>query len=148
MIDSKYLQQQLDNAEYEPSIGIRIAHLSKTLIGGTETQLIVIKLDPGKALIPHLHEIGGEIWIPLTQGEFILGDAEKDDDGKYKYLGDKVAVKWEEPFAAEIGKSFEVPAGKAHFFRALKNEEMLIYIFIPSGHLKDDKKFVVPPSED
>lgn len=147
MINSAFLKRRLDEAEYESSIGIRIAHLSRTTIGNTETELIAIKLDPGKALIPHLHEIGGEIWIPLTDGEFILGDAEKDEVGKYKYQDEKVVVKWEEPFKAEIGKSFEVPAGKAHFFRALENAEMLILIVIPSGHLQNDKKFVTAPEK-
>lgn len=146
MISSDYLNKQLAEAEYEASIGIRIAHLSKTSIGGVDTELIIVKLDPGKALIPHLHETDGEIWIPLTEGSFILGDAKKEEaDGKYIYEADKVVVDWDEPFAAEIGKSFEVPAGKAHYFKALPDDEMLVFIIIPSDHLKSDKKFVTQP---
>lgn len=147
MISSDYLNKQLAVAEYEESIGIRIAHLAKTSVGGVDTELIIVKLDPGKALIPHLHEVDGEIWIPLTKGSFILGDAKTDkSDGKYIYEGEKVVVDWDVPFAAEIGKSFEVPAGKAHFFKALPNEEMLVFIIVPSEHLKDDKKFVTHPN--
>lgn len=147
MISSNYLNKQLANAQYEESIGIRIAHLAKTSIGGVDTELIIVKLDPGKALIPHLHETDGEIWIPLTNGSFVLGDAKtQETDGKYVYEGDKVVVDWDKPFAAEIGKSFEVPAGRAHYFKALTDEEMLVFIIIPSEHLKGDKKFVTQPS--
>lgn len=148
-LDLSYLEEKLLEATYEPELGIRLVHLTPTEIAGKKLELIAVKVDPGKQLIPHLHEIDGEICIPLTEGIARLGEAQKDTSGEYVMETDKIVVDWEKPQTLTPGKSFDILAGKAHYFYATPDKPCLLLFILPETHLGEDRKFVIyPPKED
>lgn len=102
-------------------------------------------MDAGKGLRPHLHEKNGEIGIPLTKGFVRFGHPVTDEVGEYVWEKDEVKVEWDEEREVEPGKSFEIPCGVAHHFRANSSEEFLIFFLLPSNHLGEDRKFVTAP---
>lgn len=92
------IEKLLKNAPYEPELGIRLTQLATTLVGNQIYSLVAIKLDRGKLLIPHLHEIDGEILYPLTSGVLRLGKALLKKNGEYQKNKDgKVLVQWDNP---------------------------------------------------
>lgn len=146
-LDFSYLQERLKEAKYEPELGVRLIQLTPTEFGGVKTILIAIQLDPGKRLVPHLHEKDGEICIPLTEGIARLGDAKKDEKGDYIVEEDKVAVDWEEEMILTPGKSFDMPAGKAHWLYAYGDKPFVLFFVLPESHLGIDRRFVTYPPE-
>lgn len=147
MLDSKFLKEKLTEAAYDPVLGVRVVHLIKTHIGGVEVEHVVVQMDAGKGLRPHVHEHNGEVGIPITKGVVRFGNPVRDESGEYVFDNDEVKVDWEEPMQLEPGKSFEVPEGKAHDFYATDGEEFVIFFILPSNHLGEDRKFVTRPQK-
>lgn len=140
-----YLEEKLQEAVYEPKLGVRLVHLSSTDISGKQLEHVAVKIDAGKQLTPHVHEVDGEICIPLTQGIARLGDPKKNSNGTYVMEEDKVIVDWEEAKNLVPGKSFHIPAGKAHYFAASSESPLIVFFILPATHLSTDRKFVVYP---
>jgi len=148
-IDLTFIEEKLQEAPYEPALGVRLVHLTPTEIDGKKLELIAIKLDPDKQLIPHLHQVDGEICIPLTEGVARLGEAKKNESGEYVMQEDKIVVDWEEAQTLIPGKSFNIIAGKAHYLAALPDNPFVLLFILPATHLGTDRKFVVyPPKEN
>lgn len=143
---SEYIEQELQKAKYEPALGIRLARLSTMTASGKEITLAVVRLDPGKQLIPHLHEIDGEICVPLSEGVLTLGGAQKDEKGDYKTDKEgKILVDWEEPIQLIPGSPIQILPAIAHHLLAPTDKPLTVFFFLPSSHLGEDRKFVVYP---
>lgn len=145
-IDYSYLEEVLQKGEFHAELGIRIGILDQTEIGGEQIELIVVKVDPGRQLIPHLHETGGEICIPVTMGLLTLGDAQKNTDGSYKMNGEgKILVDWGKHQQLTPGKALNVLPGKAHHLFAPKESAFVLMFLLPKTHLSTDRKFTTYP---
>lgn len=149
LFNSDYIKQKLDESTYNSSLGIRLIKIATMDVSGKEVTLIAVKLDPGKQLIPHLHEIDGEICIPLSEGLMTLGKAIRDEKGDYKVDHEaKIMVEWEESQKIYPGKPIEIAPGIAHHLLAPKDQPIIVFFLLPATHLEGDKKFVTYPEID
>ncbi len=147
LFNSEYIEQQLAEANYEPALGIRLARLSTMTSGGQEVTLAVVRLDPGKQLIPHLHEMDGEICVPLSEGVLTLGTAQKDEEGNYKTDSEgKILVDWEKPIQLIPGSPIQILPAIAHHLLAPADQPLTVFFFLPTTHLGEDRKFVTYPN--
>lgn len=142
----EYINQKLNEAKYESALGIRLSRLATTIVSGKEMTLIAVRLDPGKQLVPHLHEVDGEICFPLTKGVLTLGKTQRSENGDYKIDSDeKIVVTWLKPQTLIPGRSIEILPGVAHHLLAPKNKSVTVLFFLPTTHLSEDRKFVTNP---
>lgn len=139
------VEELLKDAPYEPSLGIRLMKLTTTPVGDQTFTLIAVKLDKGKQLIPHLHEMDGEILYPLTSGVLRLGKAIKKDQEYEKNSEDKILVNWDEPQTLVPGNPVSIQPAEAHHIAASEDKDCMALFFLPATHLTTDKKFVVSP---
>lgn len=145
MFDLSFIEEKLAEAKYEPALGIRLARLATATVSKTEMTLIVVRIDQGKQLIPHLHEEGGEVCLPLTEGILTLGNAKKDQKGEYMMDQEgKIIVNWEKGQNLTPGKPIEILPAVAHHLYASK-KPLTVFFFLPTTHLGEDRKFVVYP---
>lgn len=145
-LSSAFISRKLQEAKYDPNLGIRLTRLGSMDVSGKEITLIAVQLDPGKQLIPHLHEIDGEICIPLTGGILTLGKALKSERGVYKVDNEgKILVKWDKPQNLIIGKPIEIHQAEAHHLLAPADKPVTVFFYLPATHLGIDRKFVVYP---
>lgn len=146
MFNSSYIEEKLTEAKYDPALGIRLSRLTTMMVSGKELTLVVVRVDKGKQLIPHLHEIDGETCVPLTEGVLTLGHAQKDEKGDYKldYEG-KIIVDWEKGQTLVPGKPIEILPAVAHHLLALEKPVTVLF-FLPTAHLGEDRKFVTYPN--
>src|SRR5579872_4510091 len=98
---SSNLEEKLQNAPYDPALGIRLVVLEEATLAGKTMELLAVEADPGKELVPHLHEGDEEIVLPITKGVLQLGKAQKDEMNNYKMEGDKIIVSWDKPMSVE-----------------------------------------------
>lgn len=145
MLDWTFLEKELEKATFEPALNLHIARLGKTSIGEVTANLIIVKLEAGKQLIPHLHEHDGEICLPLTHGKIRLGKARKNNMGAYEMRGDKIVVDWNEEIVVEPGKSLEILPAEAHHFAAPADRDFYLCFVLPEAHLGPDRKYVTSP---
>lgn len=118
------------------------------MVSGKEMTLIAVRLDPGKELIPHLHEIDGEICFPLSTGILTLGKTQKDENGDYKIDSDgKIVVTWLKPQTLIPGRSVEILPGVAHHLLAPVDQSVTVLFFLPITHLVEDRRFVTCPQK-
>ncbi len=140
------LIQKLSQATYDPSIGITDVVLEEIAVRGEKLRQLLVKLDPGKELVPHLHEKDDEVGTILTSGTMYFGDAKKEGD---HYLLDnegKIVIEWGTPMQYTSGETFTIPAGKAHHFVAGDAEPFLLLITLPATHITgEDRKFTTHP---
>lgn len=145
-LNFSFIEQKLQEAKYEPALGIRLIRLATMDVSGKDITLIVVRLDPGKQLIPHLHEIDGEICFPLSEGILTLGKAKQDINGKYKINKEgKILVAWNTPIKITPGNPIEIPPGVPHHLYAPNNTPVTVCFFLPATHLGEDRKFVTYP---
>jgi len=140
-----YVEKKLQEASYEPKLGIRLIRLSTMDVSGKDITLIAVRLDPGKQLIPHLHETDGEICFPLSEGVITLGNAVRDENNKYKVDGEKIVVEWGNQELLIPGKPIEIAPGIPHHLYAPKDTPVTVLFFLPATHLGEDRKFVTFP---
>ncbi len=146
LFDTSFIEEKLTEAKYEPTLGIRLIRLATMHVSGKEIALIVIRLDPGKQLIPHMHEIDGEICFPLSKGIITLGKVIKDKNGSYNINDDgKILVDWDIQQNLIPGQPIQIPPEVAHHLYAPTKEAVTVCFFLPSAHLDVDKKFVTFP---
>ena len=146
-LDLQYLQEQLFKAPYNTNLGVRKLDYGNTTIGGVSVSTILIQIDPGKELLPHLHETeGGEIWIPLSTGQLYLGKAQKNESSEYIVDTDqKIHVEWDNPIELIPFKSVEVPVNIAHYLYASGEKPLIVIIFLPTSHPATDIKYTTHP---
>lgn len=145
VINSEYIEQKLSEAKYEPLLGIRLVRLSTMTVNGVEMTLIVVRLDPHKQLIPHLHGTGDEICVPLTRGVITLGRPRKDEKGEYKIDSEgKIIVDWKTSQELIPGKPIPILPGEAHHLLAKENP-VTVFFYLPVTHLGEDRRFVIYP---
>jgi len=139
-LTSEKIETMLKDAPYEPALGIRFMQLTTTPIDGKKIALIAIKLDKGKQLIPHLHEVDGEILFPLTKGLLRLGKAsnKKDKEGK-------IVVEWDKPQELIPCNALTILPGIPHHITAPDDSDCMVLFFLPETHLSVDRKFVTYP---
>ncbi len=140
-----YIEEKLKEASYEPKLGIRLIRLATMDVSGKDITLIAVHLDPGKQLIPHLHEIDGEICFPLSEGIITLGKAVRNEDDNYKVDGEKIIVEWGSSESLIPGKPIEIAPGVPHHLYAPKDTPVTVLFFLPATHLGEDRKFVTFP---
>lgn len=141
-----YIEQKLNEAKYESALGIRLSRLATTIVSGKEMTLVAVRLDPGKQLVPHLHEIDGEICFPLSDGIITLGKTQKDKNGGYKMDREgKIIVIWLKPQNLIPGRPVEILPGVAHHLLAPAGNSVTVLFFLPATHLGEDRKFVTYP---
>ena len=146
LFNSDYIEKKLEEATYNASLGIRLIRIATMDVSGKDITLIVVKLDPGKQLIPHLHEIDGEICIPLSAGLLTLGKAIRDKKGMYKTDAEgKILVDWDTPQKITPGKPIEIAPGIPHHLYAPAKKAVILFFILPATHLEGDKKFVTYP---
>lgn len=140
------IKKLLKKAPYEPKLGIRLAQLTTTPVGNQIYSLVAIQLDKNKQLIPHLHEIDGEILYPLTSGVLRLGKALQNKNGEYqKDKEGKVLVKWDAPQKLIPGNPITILPKIPHHITAGKTSNCMVLFFLPQTHLNTDRKFVNYP---
>lgn len=142
---SSNLEKKLRHAPYDPALGIRLVVLEEANLAGKPMELLGVEADPGKELVPHLHEGDEEIVLPITKGVLQLGKAQKDESGNYKMEGDKIVVSWNEPMTVEPGKALKLEAGEAHFLHASGENPFVVLFLLPKSHHEEDRKFVTHP---
>lgn len=146
LFNSTFIEQQLQKASYNASLGISVNRLATMDVSGKNITLIVIKLDAGKQLIPHLHENDGEICIPISEGILTLGKAVRDKKGKYRLnKKGKIIVEWGTPQEIIPGKPIEITPGIPHHLYAHTKNPVIVLFLLPVTHLEADKKFVTDP---
>lgn len=134
------VEEILKDAPYKPELGIRLAQLTTTPVGNKTFALVAIKLDKGKQLIPHMHEVDGEILYPLTKGVLCLGKATDETDSE-----GKIVAEWEEPQEFIPGNPVTILPGVTHHITAPADSDCMVLFFLPDTHLTTDRKFVTYP---
>lgn len=146
LLRSEYIEKKLSEAKYEPALGIRLSRLATMTVSEKELTLIVVRLDPGKQLVPHLHEIDGEMCVPLTKGVLTLGNPEKDSKGVYKKDNEgRIIVNWEKGQNLIPGEPIQIPPAVAHHLLAPNDQSVTVFFYLPTTHLGEDRKFVIYP---
>ncbi len=145
-LDITFLTQELAKSKYEPGLGVRKVDLGNTTLGNVPVSLILIQLDPGKELKPHLHETeGGEIWLPMTKGIVQFGKAQKELSGQYKTNEkQEIIADWENPIELTPFKALEAPIGIPHYLLAL-SLPLIVACFLPVSHPTTDIKLTTHP---
>ena len=120
------MYEALRNTVVDPKVGIKVVKLA----GDAEISLFAAEIPPEKAVRPHYHNKGIEIYKMIEgEGQMSIGDVEG------------ASVRWVKSARLKKGDAVTVPAGKVH---TLKNDTghavFVLFICMPE-HLAEDRFF-------
>ncbi|HYG83910.1 MAG TPA: hypothetical protein VD907_03465 [Verrucomicrobiae bacterium] len=81
------ITEAIERAQYNEA-GIAMTPLGSYEIAGQEIDILLVSMQPLKAVSAHLHLEGGESQIALTPVRAIFGRPYKNDDGDYTFTPD------------------------------------------------------------
>jgi len=114
-------KSELNNADYDKTVGIKISKL----IDNKNFATFLTEIEPGKYVNPHYHKSGDEHYHILTgNGELYLCDVDK----KNKSITQVTA-----------GQSFTVPENTIHQLTNTGNSTLLLMFSCPTAHLNTDR---------
>lgn len=114
-------KSELNNADYDKTVGIKIAKL----IEGDNFATFVTEIEPGKYVNPHYHKSGNEHYHIITgTGELYLCD---------------IAKKNKMVIHVTAGQSFTVPENTIHQLTNNGESTLLLMFSCPMAHLNNDR---------
>ena len=122
------LFKALENAEPDPKVGIKVAHLS----GNDEFSLFVAEIAPNKMISAHYHEKGDEIYF-IFEGKGLMYLSKTNENKN---------IKWEKPFNLNSGDSFNIKEGYAHQLFNNTENKMIAIFGCSRTHLSSDRLIV------
>jgi mannose-6-phosphate isomerase-like protein (cupin superfamily) len=124
---TKNVFEELKKAQVDPKVGIKVLKIT----GDEQISLFAAEIAPGKAVRPHYHEKGVELYHLLQgEGEMKTG---RPADG---------APVWEETFRMKKGDAVTILPGKTHTLKNDGKENVYVLFICMPEHLRNDRFFV------
>lgn len=119
------LYEALESAEFDPAVGIRLAHLT----GNGGFSLYAAEIAPHKRVSAHFHNNGIETYqIIAGEGLMCLGKPRQDGN-----------VGWLQPFKIKRGDCFTIGERTVHQLFNTSDEKLIAVFGCPQSHLSTDR---------
>ena len=125
-MEIKNMYEELKKTAVDPKVGIKVVKLT----GNAEISLFAAEILPEKAVRPHYHNKGIEIYKMIEgEGQMSIGDLEG------------TQVRWDKSFRLKKGDVVTVEAGRVHTLKNDTGHTLYVMFICMAEHLAGDRFF-------